>query len=63
MDQSKQYLPKGEECLPNGGEIWGEAKRENHGFRGRPSRHWMVISIQANVSGSNLSIFANLCLF
>jgi len=35
--QSK-YLPKGEEYFPNEGEIWGEAKGENHGFRGRPSR-------------------------
>ena len=51
MDQSK-YIPKGEECLPNGREIWGEAKGGNHGFRGRPSRHWMVVSIQASVSGS-----------
>jgi len=51
VDQSK-YLPKGVECLPNGREIWGEAKGENHGFRGRPSRHWMVVSIQASVSGS-----------
>ena len=34
------------------GKIWGEAKGENHGFRGRPSRHWMVVSIQASVSSS-----------
>ena len=51
MDQSK-YLPKGEECLPNGGEIWGEVKGKNHGFSGRPSQHWMVVSIQVSVSGS-----------
>ena len=30
----------------------GEKQRGNHGFRGRPSRHWMVVSIQASVSGS-----------
>ena len=50
----------------------GENKRGNHGYRGRPSHHWMVINIQASVSGSqlisigikllNLLIFANLCL-
>ena len=47
----------------NGGEIWGEEKEENHGFKGRPSRHWMVVSIQASVSGSIcqfLQIYASL---
>ena len=34
------------------GEKYGEKQRGNLGFRGRPSRHWMVISIQASVSGS-----------
>ena len=29
----------------------GENQRGNHGFRGRPSHHWMVVSIQASVSG------------
>ena len=24
----------------------------DHGFRGRPNRHWMMVSIQASVSGS-----------
>ena len=23
----------------------------DHGFRGRPNRHWMMVSIQASVSG------------
>ena len=32
----------------------GENQRGNHGFRGRPSRHWMVVNIQASVSGSQL---------
>ena len=46
----------------------GENQRGNHGFRGRPSHHWMMVSIQASVSGSigikrlNLSIFANIML-
>ena len=56
MDQSK-YIPKGEECLSKGKEsrqhlrLWGEAKGENHGFTGRPSRHWMLVNIQVSVSG------------
>jgi len=24
----------------------------DHGFRGRPNRHWMMVSIQVSVSGS-----------
>ena len=43
----------------------GETKGDN-GFRGRPSHHWMMVSIQASVSGFqlfsidiNFSIFAN----
>ena len=27
----------------------GRNKGGNHGFRGRPSHHWMVVSIQASV--------------
>ena len=30
----------------------GETKGDN-GFRGRPSQHWMMVSIQASVSGLN----------
>ena len=30
----------------------GETKGDN-GFRGRPSHHWMMVSIQASVSGLN----------
>ena len=47
----------------------GENQRGNHGFRGRPSHHWMMVSIQASVSdfqlfsiGINLSIFCKLML-
>ena len=46
----------------------GETKGDN-GFSGRPNHHWMMVSIQASVSGFqlfsigiSLSIFANLCL-
>ena len=28
----------------------GRNKGGNHGFRGRPSHHWMVVNIQASVS-------------
>ena len=31
----------------------GETKGDN-GFRGRPSHHWMMVSIQASVSGFQL---------
>ena len=47
----------------NGGEIWGEAKGGNHGFRGRSSRHWMVLSIQASVSGSICQFLQNYVCF
>ena len=30
----------------------GRNKGENHGFRVRPSHHWMVVNIQASVNGS-----------
>ena len=58
---SKQVSPIGGGMSSNGGEIWGEEKGANHGFRGRPSRHWMMLSIQASVSSSNcqfLQIYA-----
>ena len=32
---------------------WGRNKGVNHGFRWRPSHHWMVVSMQASVSGFN----------
>ena len=48
----------------------GENQRGNHGFRARPSHHWMVVNIQASVSvfqiisidikRLKLSIFANI---
>ena len=43
---------KEEECLPKWGRNMGRKKGRNHGFRERPSRHWMVVSIQASVSDS-----------
>ena len=45
-----------------------ETKGDN-GFTGRPSHYWMMVNIQASVSGFqlvsigiNLTIFVNLCL-
>ena len=31
---------------------WGETKGDD-GFTGRPSHHWMMVNIQASVSGFN----------
>ena len=68
---ANRYLLKGGNFDSKGEEKkkkLGETKGDN-GFRGRPSHHWMMVSIQASVSGFqlfsisiNLSIFANLCL-
>ena len=30
----------------------GGGTKGDHGFRGRPNRHWMMVSIQASVSSS-----------
>ena len=56
--KEKKHIPKGEKYLSESsheGEVArkGEDQRGNHGFRGRPSHHWMVVSIQASVSGFN----------
>ena len=50
--KEKKHIPKGEKYLSESsheGEVARkrEDQRGNHGFRGRPSHHWMVISIQA----------------
>ena len=75
--KEKKYIPKGEKCLRKSShevEVArsGEEQKENHGFRGRPSHHWMVVNIQASVSvfllisidikWLNLSNLVNLCL-
>ena len=31
-----------------------EETKGDNGFRGRPSHHWMIVSIQASVSGFQL---------
>ena len=75
MDQSKVFS-QGGEAYPKGGEIpkWikstyerrvvnrGRKKKGNHSFRGRPNQHWMVVSIQASVSGSIYQFLQNLFL-
>ena len=64
MDQSNVFS-QGGEAYPKGGEMpsesshegevakKGENQRGNHGFRGRPSHHWMLVNIQVSVNGSN----------
>ena len=64
MDQSKVFS-KGERYIPKGGQMpsessniygksskYGEKQKGDHRFRGRLSQHWMVLNIQASVSGS-----------
>ena len=56
--EGKVYPPKGENAdwikstyerrVANRGRNNGD-----HGFRGRPNRHWMMVSIQASVSSLN----------
>src|SRR6185437_6542443 len=44
----------------------GENQRGNHGFRGRPSHYWMMVSIQASVNGFNwyqAVKFVNFCKY
>ena len=54
-----EYHPKGGTTLiPK-----GEKQRGNDGFRWRPSQHWMMISIQASVSGFNWLNFLILAKF
>ena len=75
--KEKKHIPKGEKYLSESsheGEVArkGEDQRGNHGSRGRPSHHWMEVSIQTSVSGINLfsmsikwlnlSIFAKIML-
>ena len=49
MDQSKVFS-QGKEVYPKGGGTKGEIMV----LGGRPSHHWMVVNIQASVSGFQL---------
>ena len=55
-------IPKGEKRRKKMGETKGD-----NGFRGRPSHHWMMVSIQASVSGFQIVFnwyqFVNFCKF
>ena len=62
FSRGSNFDSKGEEKKQK----FGETKGDN-GFMGRPSHHWMMVSIQASVSGFqlfligiNLSFFVNL---
>ena len=56
VPKKEKYIPKGENAdltkstyerrVANRGRNKGD-----HGFRGRPNCHWMMVSIQASVSG------------
>ena len=58
VPKKKKYIPKGENAdwikstyerkVENRGRNKGD-----HGFRGRPNRHWMMVSIQVSVSDFN----------
>ena len=50
-------IPKGEKRKRK----WGETKGDD-GLRGRPSQHWMMVSIQASVSGSIFYFFIKFML-
>ena len=52
MGQNKTSLDKKQVALTK-----GEKQRGNDGFRGRPSQHWMMVSIQVSVSGSIFTKF------
>ena len=60
MDQSKvtmSIFPRGSHFDFKRGEKEEEVanmerNKEDDRFRGRPSKHWMMVSIQASVSGS-----------
>ena len=74
MDQSKvkmSIFQRGSNFDSNKGEKKKKMGRNKggNGFSGRPSHHWLMVSIQASVSGFqlfsigiNLSIFANFML-
>ena len=67
VPKKEKYIPKGENAdwikstyerrVANRGGTKGD-----HGFRGRPNRHWMMVSIQASVSGSICQFLQILCL-
>ena len=58
VPKKEKYIPKGENAdwikstYKRRGANRGGTKGD-HGFRGRPNRHWMMVSIQASVSGFN----------
>ena len=67
VPKKEKYIPKGENA------DWIKSTYErrvanrgrnkwDHGFRGRPNRHWMMVSIQASVSSLNCQFLQILCL-
>ena len=59
--ETKQVIKTNDHNMTNEVANMGRNKGDD-GFRGRSSQHWMVVSIQASVSGSNCKFLQNLCL-
>ena len=67
VPKKEKYIPKGGKCrldkstyerrVANRGRNKGD-----HGFRGRPNRHWMMVSIKTSVSGLICQFLQILCL-
>ena len=67
VPNKEKYIPKGENAdwikstherrVANKGRNKGD-----HGFRVRPNRHWMMVSIQVSVSSLNCQFLQILCL-
>ena len=57
IPNKEKYIPKGENAdwikstYEKGVANRGRNKGGNHDVRGRPSHHWMVVNVQASVSG------------
>ena len=59
--ETKQVIKTNDHNMTNEVANMGRNKGDD-GFRGRSSQHWMVVSIQISVSGSNCQFLQNLCL-
>ena len=51
MGQARIGIQEIQQINPTKIQKFGRSKGGNHGLMGRPSQDWMVVSIQASVSG------------